>query len=260
MISSPVDLSGLQLWLDGTQETAWADGAPVTTWTDRSGNGRHATGPSGTAPLAALDSVTNQRVLLFDGSKGLTIPSGWLSTAAGTTIVATALVDDGPRYALSASDVSSGRNRYRWYMMSNNRNSLRFAAGDDVYTNVGGLGVNIPGSEWARMTAWHGRRRTVDQAIDASHLCRNGQYDSAALGSLSLTGTASNQVIGVGQYLGAITQAWVGTIGEIIHYGRALTDLELQDVYDYLKLKWLLRCTSGWSIGKVGIGPGAGIL
>jgi hypothetical protein len=67
---SPRNVSGIQLWLDGTDPAgtgvAPANGASVASWVDKSGAGNNAT--AGTAPTFNSTGINNLGVVSFNGS------------------------------------------------------------------------------------------------------------------------------------------------------------------------------------------------
>lgn len=67
---SPLEVTGMQLWLDATTITGIANGAAVATWNDLSGNGRNASQSTGSLqPLyqSSYANLNNRQAVLFDG-------------------------------------------------------------------------------------------------------------------------------------------------------------------------------------------------
>ena len=65
---SPLDISGLQLWLDASQIVGLNDGDPVGTWPDSSGNGRDFTQATGSSkPVYKTNIRGTLPAVLFDG-------------------------------------------------------------------------------------------------------------------------------------------------------------------------------------------------
>jgi hypothetical protein len=65
---SPLDIPGLQLWLDASQIVGLNDGDPVTTWSDLSGNGYDATQATASKkPLYKTNIKNGRPCVLSDG-------------------------------------------------------------------------------------------------------------------------------------------------------------------------------------------------
>ena len=252
-ITSPADLSGLAWWLDADQETGYAHGAPVTTWSDRSGNGRHATRSAGLAPLMVENAQNGRRALLFDGTKELLAPSGFITTGSGTMFGAYAAVDTGgDPYLVSSTDIGGGfpaPNRYRWYFGPH-----RFALGQDAYLLDGGQGFNFEDDEvFGRWVSLHGVADGTNWGTGTR--CSRNAKPRGPLSATPTTGTATNRPVGVGVYVDQSTQRFAGVAGEIIHYARALSEAEIDEVHQYLAVKWGIRC-GGFVVGAVSMGRG----
>lgn len=65
---SPLDIPGIQLWLDASQIVGLNDGDSVATWSDLSGNANNATQATASKkPLYKVNRITAKAAVLFDG-------------------------------------------------------------------------------------------------------------------------------------------------------------------------------------------------
>jgi hypothetical protein len=235
---APSDISGLQLWLDASDNNTLydattggslvaADGA-VKRWEDKSGNARHATEETN-APQRKVASINSLDALLFDGiNDGLSF-SGNIHNADGYVTV----------FAIVRKSSIGGVE-----MIINKDNSNVSPRAHQF------LRVNESSVE----SIWH--QSAVARTVSKGSISANTTFLATARigvsgGAASLNGVAgtadtnvsgistTNEPTHIGRYW-TVNNAnmWGGHICEIIAYNSALSDTDREAVENYLMTKW----------------------
>jgi hypothetical protein len=225
--TSPTQISGCQLWLDGDDPAGTgirpANGASVTTWVDKSGNGRNAVNQT-TAATFGSNFQNSRGVLQFVGTQNylITYPS-FPNTAY--TIFSVQRVTNGTDYRRVLHAPASGDNGIFFGTLNGNVTTFTGnAAGawNDINANTP-LTTNL--------NTW----RLVSMRVSESSLIPfvNGLQQYSKTGT---TGTFSNLTIGTIPISGL--QSWIGQVAEIIIYSSALTTSDRIQIERYLTTKW----------------------
>jgi hypothetical protein len=235
-ITAPTDIADCEMWLDATQE-AYANGNLVPTWTDRTGNGNDATqGSSSFQPTFRTNIQNGQPVLEFN-SDFMAIPTSVIRVQAGTSFVVaqslTLTIPPVARYVLAA--FRNPGPTHRWYIAATD------AAVPYWSFRVGATGLGNGGEfdlEWNVL--W----------LRANGSAKSGQAVCEPVVTFSDGDTGNPTTLaGIGA-LGT-QEFWRGYIAEVIHYDRALSDLEVDEVRVYLNQKWAIPdCLPAWIVGK----------
>ena len=210
---SPVEISGLQLWLDAADaNTIHHSSNSVTQWDDKSGNGYHATAASGEEPTTGSSTINDKNVLTWSLGKKMkrTTPSGanWQDVyivgqwTGGATFDNVPGIFGGTTSANSDNGIAGG---------NNSGAGLWFAAWTDhFYLN----GSSNPGSN-------------VVTEMSSPFLISFSQNSAVSM---------------VGYQVGADRtnggREWKGEFGEVIAFNAKLSDLDRKKVQTYLSQKW----------------------
>ena len=227
----PRSISGLAMWLDAADtSTVTLDGSSnVSTWADKSGNGRDATQATTTRRPSYAATVNGRPVITFDGVDDQ-LRSSYVNTGTEMSVFMT-----------FAKDAAGG---------TSNTFSRIFAMFDTVDT-----------ADWNTLTgiSYHWDRagnvvRVMRNSLAIAPVTapsygtfttcgfrRNGTAITNWLAASTNTGTTASNTfssthVAVG---GNNADGYMnGRIGEVIVYGRAVTDTEADTLIAYLKTKW----------------------
>ena len=207
---SPLQLPGLQLWLDGADPLGTGiavANTTVSTWADKSGNGRNATG------FGSPSYVSANRNVSFNGSQYYTIPY------AGTHSTESVF------FVLTCTNVSD----YQILLVGNvsgTRQILQLAP----QIGVTGVGNNAscgnPSINTLSMLEF-----TFNSSASFAYL--NGTAGSAAAGMNP--GYESFLYLGCSLSVGTF---FTGTISEVLIYNQFLSTYQRQAIEGYLAWKW----------------------
>ena len=241
---APIDISGLQLWLDASDTSTLynataggslvtTDGAAIARWEDKSGNNRHIIQATSNArPLLKTSIKNGKNVLRFDGSNdALAIASSFANTS-NTTFAFIAFKHN--------SATQSGNGPARILNVSFNGTDNRCYAGSGSFFS-------------SKIGAALGRTNTdqinTSRGIDLnSLLLAFGRNDDSA-GQVFINGvsagtktpvnggsaTTQNLIVG-GDANGYLN----GDVYEVLMYSAPLTTVQRQQVETYLNTKWAL--------------------
>jgi len=246
----PTSISGLDVWLDGSdastlfQDAAGtnpvtATGDPVALWKDKSGNSNDATawgGGTPSVPTFTASAFGGKSAVTFNGSQGLNNLTYAWPTAVDV-------------FAVVSANSWSSANGYTFILSSKPATyvagiALTGAAYDDWNANeVLAFGNNWPSPASPRVNApfgtlSNGQAAILDVSLSSSvaEIALNGTaltptYQSLGAGLSSRTGFNV-----AGNALGE--QAWRGNIAELLIFNRTLTASEANDVGFYLQQKY----------------------
>jgi Concanavalin A-like lectin/glucanases superfamily len=223
---SPNSISGIQLWLDGSDPygngdgTVLLDGTSITAWIDKSPYGRITTLNTGTnAALLKVGIKAGLAVLRFFGASVYTTTFPSFPNSAYTIFSVQYLSTN------SGSYQRLFQNDLRVLMGTNNGNVLiAQGAGISFYSTSANTPTVSNYQQWCLLTA-NVSGSTLSPFI-------NGAAETTVSG---ITGSFSDFSIGG---LPNVTQMWNGDSGEIVVYNRALSQTEQQKVEGYLAWKW----------------------
>jgi hypothetical protein len=232
-----------RLWLDAFDlNTVIKSGtsANVTNWLDKSGNANNAFNTTlSQAPLftnnAALPQVIRGlgRTLRFDGANArLAMNLGSLSNSPFTVLIMEVAADKGASTSYLFGNDNGGGNDQTLHIGYNNDSSFKFAMyGDDLnYSSPVAFLPPIVPHLWTMKLATN-RLQTL-------------YLNSAQL----TTRTAGNFLTGTGLTSGRVGRAnggnqYLGDIAEVLVFNTALSDLDRQNMEDYLSVKWVTGLT-----------------
>jgi hypothetical protein len=262
---SPTEITGLQLWLDGSDAATLydattggslvaADGA-VARWEDKSGNGRHATqSTNGSRPTRKTAIQNSLGVVRFDGSNDAMSISGSTATFKflhGTvaTVIYVARygtsADPNAQYGLISTGGASGNEIGYFHSYDDRSPSANNSISSSAIRDAAGF------------RAW--LNRVNDQVapntfISCSEVIDAGNETAAnrsilrinrgsAIQGNSLTNSPSGNDSQFDLTIGAIASSslgayMVGDIAEIIIYNSALSNTDRVAVESYLIAKW----------------------
>ena len=231
---TPRSITGLQLWLDGSDSTTLSlSGTSVTQWRDKSGLGNNTSAAAGTNTYTT-NAINGLSAVMLNNSY-LTGP--FATTYTGTQVQAFAVATLTTSSGVWGRVLSLGRPGVNDYNVSDTTFMIiRFNGGQAVGIGRSGsyLSVGIP----AYSTPF---------IVQSSH---NGATESIGVNG-TLTPSSQNTGVGSGfnitSYgIGTNTNTgdatyWAGYVGEVIYYTGVLTTLQIQQIEGYLAWKWGLQ-------------------
>ena len=226
---NPKSISGLKLWLDATDATTITlNGSSVSEWRDKSGNAFHfSQGTSNNQP-SYTGTINGKAAIAFDGTNdGLDRLSVTNSTVADATGACAFVV-----YEISGTDTQyaafrmltngSGHDRFNSTTFHSYFRTSRFVS----------LTPAPPSSGKVLLTS------SSNVSTDTQSLRVNGSVSVSQSCATTfaawraLTGGIANWAVGYdASYL-------LGSVGEVIVVGRAVTAAEISAVEKYLANKW----------------------
>ena len=224
---NPGQVSGCTLWLDGQDTSVMQlSGTTVNQWNDKSGNKNNTNAVSGT-PIYTQNAINGSSAILLNGSSSFTGPAANTGTALSCFFVGTmanTTASAGRAVSVGSSDSSSltgavviGRNLLTAGIWSY-RNNTQLSQASLTYT-----------TPFIACTIFDGTNNTL-------------YFNGAAGTAISATGSFNytQYSIGIGSAM-----AWVGYIGEVVMWNRALTTAERTLLEAYFAQKWSLSTSVG---------------
>lgn len=226
----PKSISGLKLWLDATDATTITlNGSSVSEWRDKSGNAFHFSQATANNQPSYTGQINGKAAIAFDGTNdGLDRTGVTNSTVADETGACAFVVyeisgTDTQYAALKTWNAGSGHERF---------NSTSFHCYFRT-TRFGSLSPAPPSSGKVLLTS------SSNVSLDTQTLRVNG--------STSITQPCATTFAAWRAKLGNPDGYWgvgfdasylLGSIGEVIVVGRAVTSAEISAVEKYLAKKW----------------------
>jgi hypothetical protein len=230
---SPRSISGLLVWLDGTDTTGTGlvpvSGGTVSTWVDKSGNGYNFTQASISTSLPSVSYNTNGIGVYFGSLQGLNNTTVPFPTSYTIFAVANQLIN-------------SGASAYQYLLHSpHNADYIVF------FGSRGGIFATFAGSAsaWNDITANSPASFVSIASSSASLLCctNNGTTLTPYFNTVAMTTKVGTNASTTGMIIGSTfaagsPQPWLGTIYEIVVYNSVLTTAQRERVEGYLAYKW----------------------
>jgi hypothetical protein len=223
----------LESWYDASDGSSFtpgspADGATFTQWSDKSAFAHNANphGGATTRPTVQTNELNGYPVVRFDGvNDGLTInPYTGLVNAAAITV-----------FAVAKLTATAGSPK----LFGQAQSFDMFYAGGSWEFNVNGVDVVSTGANDA---AWHIHTVAFDgsQASNATRFRyrRDKTANTLIFSSAVPTQIGSTSQLDIGFYDLGETQFMQGDLAEFLVFTKALTDVEIANVENYLSNKW----------------------
>lgn len=251
---SPIDISGLQLWLDASDSRtlfsdtagttlATADGASIALWKDKSVNSRNLTqSTSGNRPVLKKAVVNSLDGIRFDGTNDYLGYATDIRPSAYSVFAVVNKTTTSSTTFCGASD-TAGNGHARYFEISSGfyaTNDIGIITGNGtdsyrgLYTqnSAGNLIVNNTPTILSMTSSVTGSGTTLE-------LFKNNSAPATTVIGANITSVAAvnrNFAVGrLGDYNGSYLQ---GDIYEILIYNSALTTAQRQQVEAYLNTKW----------------------
>jgi hypothetical protein len=232
---SPRSISGVLVWLDGTDTSATglvpANGGTLSTWFDKSGNGYNFTQASISTSLPSISYNTNGIGVYFGSLQGLNNTTVPFPTSYTIFAVANQLTN-------------SGASAYQYILhCPHSADYIVF------FGSRGGIFATFAGSAtaWNDVNANSPASTIATTSSTASLLCctNNGTTLTPYFNGVAMTTKVGTNASTTGMIIGSTfaagsPQPWLGTIYEIIVYNSVLTTIQRQQVEAYLAYKWKL--------------------
>lgn len=225
---SPSDISDLQLWFDSTTGVVDGGDGSVETWNDQSGNGDNATQTGASDKLTTgVNTQNSLNILDGDGSGGsdhMDLPSDIGMQGSTNRTIFFAGEPATSCIMFSQGNGTNGRFVFRNFQGGT---SLRLEIQGAGYTSsltatgFGIFGAMLNGTTLGDITLF------------------TGASDESATGSTTLNTSSGSNAIGSNPS----GNRPFTSVGEIIAYGKALTDSERNQVGNYLADRWALSWT-----------------
>ncbi len=221
---NPTTVSGLQLWLDGADQSSFVlSGSNVTTWIDKSGNGRNTSNIFGTPTRSGSNVV-------FTGSQ-------LMGTALSYSVL-------NANSFFSVCETTSS-------VASQNVIGVRTNSTDGGY-QIAVYALNPRITTYGGFTAVTGSTNFTTNA----KFVYNGTYNGTSTAFLYLNGSQIGSGAGRNLGSGSVTigghtdlaasslgEPWVGNINEILMFNAVLSTTQRQQIEGYLAWKWGLRAS-----------------
>ncbi|WP_339260550.1 Ig-like domain-containing protein [Lysinibacillus sp. FSL K6-3209] len=228
-ISSPAGVDGAVLWLRPDKGISIESGQTVSEWQDQSNTGNHATQNTTTLqPMYRNDAQYNVNFnpMLEFNNKYFNLDVNKLPTGnSSRTIV-----------AVAASENNTGDNRY---IISWGTASLGSMIGMLQLSGTTKGAMSIFGGSFSSEEGFW--QKNVPNELVPTYDGTNGALYSKTtqIGKAKQSWNTANTQARVGRIIGGgRAEEWIGTIGDIIVYDRALDESERKQISSYLAIKY----------------------
>lgn len=250
---TPATISGLQLWLDGSDSSTLydatsggslvaADGA-VARWEDKSGNARHFTqSTAGSRPARKTSQQNGLDALLFDGANDHLIGGDYLDLN-GTNQITVFVTIRARTSSVSNLEIINKRDNTGedsgWFFYTDNTGKLEFGLSNNNQFYV--LESN------SALSAMNSGAVLTFKTIAGSATTSTAQYRNGSLVASTqiLTQVQAAENISKAVYLGILelpagsfARPFDGSFCEVVMYNSALSDANRSAVESYLMTKW----------------------
>lgn len=237
-LSSPAGVDGAVLWLRPDRGISVESGQSVSEWRDQSNQENHATQSTTTLqPMYRNDTQYNVNFnpMLEFNNKYFDLDVNKLPTGnSSRTIVAVAASENNTadnRYIISWGTASGG-NMIGMLQLSGTTKGAMSIYGGSFSSEDGFWQKNVPNELVATYDGTNGALYSKTTQIGKAPQSWNTAKTQARVG----------RIIGSGR-----PEEWIGTIGDIIVYDRALEDAERKQISSYLAIKY------GYTLGVEGL-------
>lgn len=224
--------AGLALWLDATQGVTTNAGGMVVQWADRSGNGRHASSVLTSGPTITAD-INDLTTVRFTQSESQYLECGGINNISNVTIfIVNKLASIETKYisVLLAAEGQAG-NQYGaaiHYQIDSGQKILFYSGGDRVNSQAALTTDTVYINEY------------VESNLSGRHYL-NGIINGG--GRRTIAPSMRLDLFRIGAWMPDAEKEFDrrfldGSVGEIMIYTRALSEVERQSVGRYLALKW----------------------
>jgi hypothetical protein len=246
-ISRPTDIAGCTLWLDAADPNALVlSGSTVTQWRDKSGNGNHTSGSSGTTTYRT-NGISTRGSLYFNSTY---LTGGFASTFTGTEMS-----------CFIVASVSSSSSQYSRLLslgrpgvpdqdspstcipfVKNSGVAQIYAVNNNVGTTPNNVTYDTP---------------FLSRTYFLSNLIANNVNGSTTFNTVATTASFNITSYGLGISTStADASRYTGEICEIIcYFGSSLTTSQAQQVEKYLARKWSILASIPSSTLSLDIPP-----
>lgn len=246
---NPLDIDGLQVWMDAADSTTITGSSPVTQWNDKSGNGYNFTASAG--PVLATSSQNGLNTLTF--------------TAASSQFLSnTATVNFMEFYSLSVfaafkySDTTSAGYVFAksLYGVANGRILFGRDAGTPATFNAGITTTANAYSTYSdayTANTWRVYGFVADRSAGTVKAYQNGSNNASGTFTVDTTTNLTTAYpMAIGAYNNssgtlASPQAGLyfnGSLGELLVYNSALSFQQRQQIEGYLARKWAITLSN----------------
>jgi VCBS repeat-containing protein len=246
--TAPDSVSDLVQWLDADDGTTITDTGldrDVDLWSDKSGQGNHASETtSGSQPSIDAAGINGRTAIGFDGSNdGLNVADDATLNTGGPYTGKTLMM------AFRTGDDVIGR-QVLYEQGGQNRGLNFYIDNGELYLNGWNVLETAWGPSFAKAAVTANTTYVATFVFDQAAGTVEGFLDSAPIGSVSGVSflNSHSQNIGIGAmrestrfHDGTFSghgHSFDGRIGELVHYNRALTDVEQSGVEAYLFDRW----------------------
>jgi hypothetical protein len=208
-------------------------GSDVTQWNDLSGNDFHATqGTSTNRPKSGTRTINGINAIDFDGTNDYLFNNGVAASFTGedkpfTVFVLRVKDVTGSRVPWSLGSTSS-HVPYFWQRGDNLQ--IRDNANNQSILVTDGLNVTTP-----LFATFRSSGLNFTGYVNRTLVNTGEAYNR---GTLSLNRGTIGAFASLGGIVGNFGEFFDGAIGELIYYNRELTELEVDQVQNYLSAKW----------------------
>ena len=223
-IFTPLEISGLQLWLDANDSsTITLNGSTVSQWNDKSGNGYNVSQSTASNQPTYQSAVLNSKsVVRFDGSGD--VLTNTTDTPVGGSTNRTVFVVFNSNTGITA--------KYPLALGNSTSTGQTFGISQEI-----GVRVNSGYQIWT--TSVDSTHAIVTIILDGTSTTdlsawKNGSSLSAYTPSAQTINTTSGILVGNGPSGGNLN----GDVAEIIVYNSALSTSDRESVESYLSTKW----------------------
>ncbi len=229
---NPRSISGLALWLDATDSATTIADQGISTWNDKSGLGRNFSQSTGNNQ-PTVSTLNGKRALAFNGTSAqMTLTGVACSTLVDATGAASFVVfrpSSDTTYSVLTLE-GAGNTQHRDRFSDGNAYTATFR----VPRSAGIINGSMPTNTAAILTHHVVQPVAHIIRINRSQVRSDSLVSATTFTSWRSQGTGTNRIgVGADQL-----DFFSGVIGEILVYGRGLTDSEVQRVENYLAGKW----------------------
>jgi len=239
-IFTPKSISGLSLWLDGsdTNSMVFSSGTNMSQWSDKSGNGNHGLGRSGNGTSISTTGGPNY----VSTTNGVTFDSNQFFITSGLTVAAQTHCLIAVHNPTITNGDGTGNTRIFSFQNLGTLVAFPYMNGTIPRGYIGSVsGAPAYNTSTLVENSVAGQKNLIIANISATSqfIYKNGAVQTSATFSL---GSATTDILSIGKEyrstIGDAYEGYQGTIHEMLIFNTALTDSQRQQVEGYLAWKW----------------------